>query len=808
MTFFKEEFGFDAGEVDESDIDIDVRIGRRSINFVVGIPVVVEVRGAQSVGVTAQSHTIDIDFRRMYENVLAGTKSAVYNDWDDIEVDLLRYARERLALDFLDYSIERRKNEISRNDVYIITHDYDTIDGEPYEFRFAVGNRKPVMSEINYAPDNERCEVEVPEGTNMTIDPEVADPDSHDDLEIFVDEDSAERGWKTDGKIVHKEAEVGDHETTVEVYVTDGELENYQPVRVCVDEDVDLDHDPHVLLHYDYEGFDALAEDGVQRITMEDPIELRTSPSFSAIGIWTIGNGNEDHCTITTSSSCVIFPGFADCSEGFEPKKIEDIYDKFKDCGLAHGPESITFDPIVGDEIEVSVEVEECLPHEATSPSPDNMFLSSNVCCNDDFTFVTSEGFAYEDERLYCGYPELSGKDDVFDDRANNVYNVEISAQCMDHRGNYFEDAEEQDIALEKPYPDIPQGIRDEGLEGRRCSACSPYGGTGSIDERIFDYEWRLSNHGTFESSVLEDYGYVCDPRPKPVEGFEGSGRGFYDPDNDEGALMVLECKGACNDGVCDYAVDCTCTKEYGGEMPSVCDGMTPGEETGTCTQSGENHFPDQCNTMCETETASNTFRCVDDDHDGDYADCTYCDLACDGREPEEIIPSCNQGEYDFLYDMCDAQGNVVDVMDDEGIGECVYSPSHGCNAAPDCSGAEIYQVLDQSTQEEKRADMCNDACQVVASDVCYGEEVESLCQDRTVGEGFDHTGAPVDSEFCDGGCSYQTCGNFAYKGGDACMDYPTVGNCCYSEEDVDDNHDVVCNLNDPDTTVDDCVSA
>ncbi|MFP4190158.1 MAG: hypothetical protein ACLFSL_03930 [Candidatus Woesearchaeota archaeon] len=853
-SFFYDEFDMDSAEIDELSINTSVSFGSDNIYFTADIPLIISVSNAESVSTTSHSHTIKIDFRDMFERLIYGPGSALYEYWRDIDSEIREEAETIIELNKLDYEVEHRINEDFKDDLFIIRHKDVDIMGEPFEFRFAIGNRMPALSQINYAQSNDLCEVEVPPGTNVTISAEFADPDNYDPITVGFnkyrstewDQDLLDlyekkgievenaKDWEIDDDTIYKNTseKKKDYVEMIRVYVTDGQYQDSQDVRVCVNHSAELDFEPTVEFFYDYSGFELLHEHTeeeygeIPRITVEDPIKLKSGQGFSGKGTWEIGDTGKDGCSIEdVSSSCVVFPGGTSCDDDFD-MPIEDIKEKMVGCfDSLNQNHRITFHPDQGPSQEVLVRVEECVPHTGEENPDDDPYLKSHSCCTEDFNYAGSDTSAYTRSQLFCGNPEDSNLS------SNDFYEKLTDVGCSGDRGNYYE--EDDDSAVTYSLAEEIPGKFDG--DHRNCVGCGVFGTQVDDDTPVYyDYGDREDHMSNFETHFLkendprgEDTRHLCNLNESCVEAFTGSGRGKYNASNDiskdpeERDTGELACKAACNDGVCDYAVDCRCTSECGGDVPDVCDGKEVGEETGTCQADpdGSPYYPDICAGDCNPTTIQDedrTFRCVDPEDDPD-TDCDACAPVCDGKQPGDELDSCDAAGNEAVRDACAEDGNITDKEDGGGL-RCHYNPNIGCDASsPDCHDVLIDdyardgmgRVRVDGAGEVYYATICDDNCLLADSNVCWDHEdnnIASDCHEREPGEGFDRTGRDdVADSFCTTLCAVRGCEGFVYKGGEECMEDPSRDNCCYDESDLEDNsHYDICNINNPDTSRDD----
>ncbi len=406
------------------------------------------------------------------------------------------------------------------------------------------------------------------------------------------------------------------------------------------------------------------------------------------------------------------------------------------------------------------------------------------------------------------------------------------SVQCIDGRGNYHEDDDgstEYEIYEELPSTDV--------INGRDCVGCGDFGEPVSNNITIYyDYDDKDTYMSNFQSAFYgdddeSDRPYVCNPRFACVVAFDGSGRGMYDPDNyiaideEERELGIMACRAACNDGKCDYAIDCRCISECGGDVPEVCDGLEIGEHTGTCTKapSGRPYYPDVCGTECAAVQASDDlrFRCDDPEENPD-SDCLNCSPLCDGKRSGDVLDSCAYGENPAVRDQCNHEGQVIDRTESGGRKRCIHDELMGCEASYDCHNVLIGNYARDSAGEVRVdggehpyfATICGESCTLEDSNVCWRHEDNSValdCHDKEPGSGFSsHGPRSIYDSYCTFDCGVRVCpGNFAYKGGEECKNNPSDDMCCYDVSYLEEKtHYEVCNYNNPDTEYEGCKPA
>ena len=838
-SFFSELFSIDSADVSPESIETSVSFGSTAVSFTVNIPLVIQVGRAESISISSNSHNIEIDFSRMFNSLLSGPGSPLYEEWADLYNDILESAKEIIELNRLDYEVEQIFNLRAKDDLFIIRHKDLFVAGEPFEFRFIIGNRKPVLSEINYAKDNPYCEIEVPPGTNVTITPEYADPDVNDEITVRFREELGNfehyldvieaSDWDILGDTIFKNMTDLEHNYVemIMVEISDGQYRNSQQVRVCVDNTANLNYEPRVEFLYDYSGFNKTykkqhSDEILTRITTEDPIKLMTGQGFSGKGTWIIGNTGHDDCKLEdVSSSCVIFPGGRPCDEEFDIP-ISEIKNMMDICFTSYSNYVIRYIPENHPAIDVEVRVDRCVPHISSDGlSNDNPFLDTNVCCTNDFRYAGSSKNVYEREELYCGNPsfgELS---------SNNFYTKTTTIRCLSDRGNYYDESMGSSIVFNLD-TEVPL-VTYDGY--RNCKGCGVFGT--SVENNIsieYDYDDFSRHMSTFEHHFYKEEDpnpnpYLCDPNYSCTPAFSGSGRGEYDSSNyynfeNNFEPGIMKCQGACNRGECNFAVNCICTSDCGAEVSDICDGKRVGEESGTCTKSsfGQDYFPDVCSSACLPIQADDElrFRC-DDPLTNPDSDCLHCNPLCDGKRPGENLDSCDLGNNNAVRDICNNVGQVVDRTESGGGMRCVYDPSMNCNAVPECHNTLIGglardamgNIIIGGGSRIYLAAMCNEDCRLADSNICYRDparnNVEMDCDMRERGEGFHFRGpSTIKDSFCTSNCAVEGCpGNFAYKGGEECLSNPSIENCCYSSQDLQTKtHYEVCNDLNPNTDV------
>ncbi|MFW6230887.1 MAG: hypothetical protein ACOC32_02590 [Nanoarchaeota archaeon] len=820
MSFFAQYAGYEFSDLSQGKVDADVTFGDTAVTFDVEIPLVIHLSEAESIRSSTSSYVLDTDFRRLYSTLFSGTRSVLHQEKTDLDSNMDAYMEEQLLLNNLDYTVEKRPNEFAKDDLYILEHDYFTINGYPFRFVFAVGNRMPVLDLIDYSKRTD-CEIAVTSGTEVVIEPEAKDPDEGDNITIsyVVLEDGGMDSWSFSDGVARKTVSAsdkisGDMVSRLRVIASDGLLNDSQEVRVCVDDSMDLIYSPTVSLYHPYEGFELkeyndTLDDQVPIISLEDPIRLKMGSGFSGKGEWQIGK-----CIQWVESNCVIFPGFQACDPDNVPD-IADVKNSMIDC-LSPGNQMIRFHPDEGNgAIDIPVKVVECLPHKDQSGSAgDNKYLKTHVCCQESFTYQPAGTPADSRKELICGLPSSSS---VWENASNDVIQKQFTAVCTGMRGNLYDEkggfTNEATLVIEDAV----------GSEVRRCLGCGIFGETTINVTRKYDYEKRDRFEDTFESSYYQDNDpaaspYLCNEEYACVSSLDPSPRGRYDPTNlvsSHHTSGPLKCRAACNYGLCDYAVDCVCTDECGEDV-GACNGREPGSFAGTCGEAplGEPYFPDVCDSYCGISDIQEniTFRC-----DGALTgtDCTACDLACDKKKPGERLEVCNsEGTNTAVLDMCDNKGNVID-QERNGRMMCAHDKDASCTSSIECDGNYIGEFrrslsgkVVTTAGSPLYADTCNENCMPDDSDTCWKtdeNDVETICHERVVGEGFDRIGSPKPDAFCSGKCEYYSCGHFAYKGGARCLADPTIENCCYDSDDKEPLSEK-CNVPNPDPERDDCI--
>lgn len=812
ISYF-EKLGFEMKNVGEGDVKTTVLFGRDAITFNVDFPFVVSFSDKESVKTSTFTYILDLDFKKMFDTILFGSQSVLNKEYKDIDNDLMASAESQLVLNNLDYQIDKKLNANFKDDLYTITHNSFSIDGEPYQFTFAVANRVPVLDLIDYAPDNFNCEVFVPPETNVTIIPNAKDPDE-DDVLTFSYQFSGTSGWERDGKKLYKKVTLDDDKSVITAIVSDGQYNDSQSIRVCVNESAVLDYRPSVELLYKYEGFDTLSFDSflgkdIPVLSIEDPITLKMGSGFSGSGTWIVGS-----CEQRVSKPCVVFPGWTSCDDSFDIPIYDDtsadIATYFDDCDFHPGSTDIYFEPEDGDRITLPVNVTYCLPHKDLSGvAGNNTYLQTHSCCID-FMYAGSTRNAAEQEQLICGYPI---GENLAAPESNDVYKKMSVLQCFSDRGNVYDTSEEGAVEFK-----VTREIADSSVPGgRRCLGCGVFLEPTENTTKLFDYSKQDSYEDTFESFFLKENDvarnpYICDPNYACVSSLSGTPRGKYNPENvvsnEDKEPGRMKCQAACNYGRCDYAVNCVCSSDCGLDIADICDGKEVGALTGTCTADpfGEDYFPEVCGNQCQVSDIENDIRFKCDSPLSD-SDCVHCDVACDGKKPGEDLDSCTFGNEGVL-DQCNNEGRVVDKVTN-GKKQCVFNPEYSCNIAPECDGifvGEPITKLEGTPQVSYGTlflvDTCDQNCAISDSRVCSYQpgknDISPVCDGKTIGEGFDYLGKPETTDaFCDTQCSFFSCGNFAYKGGDTCLENPSTSNCCYKAyENVD--LDIKCNVRNP----------
>ena len=107
-AFFTETMEMDSANVSEEDVETSVTFARDTVSFSVNVPIVVRISDAESVSASTHSHTIDVDFMRMFENLISGSGpgTAVYDDWKDLDTNIEEKANSIITLEGLNYEID------------------------------------------------------------------------------------------------------------------------------------------------------------------------------------------------------------------------------------------------------------------------------------------------------------------------------------------------------------------------------------------------------------------------------------------------------------------------------------------------------------------------------------------------------------------------------------------------------------------------------------------------------------------------------------------------------------------------------
>lgn len=799
LTALGDKLGYEVDEIHEGDIKTDVAFSSKSIKYKLDFPVVVELSDVQSIRVSSAKYELSTDIKTLFDRAFFGANSVLRQEISTLNATLEGFITDRLALNSLEYDIEVHHNVFALDDIYLLSSKTFELNGEPFRFLFAVGNRMPVLDLIDLAPDNDTCEILVPPGVGITIEPLAKDPDEEDELFFSFD---APDGWTRNGDTLFKELQPDDDDTVVNVIVSDGLLNDSQQVKVCVDGDVEIDVLPEVDFYYDYEMiseqyFDVADDALYQRITLEDPITLSLPSGITMEGYFTLGDCRID--MPVGGSNCVVFPSDgASCNEPYTIS-VANIKDglsginDFDDCHLVPGSnEKVTFYDRVGNEQGFTkVHVDECVPHkDISSKASESEYLATHECCNADYTYAGSSGITSTSSKLFCG----KAPDDSFtDSTANDIFQKTISRSCLADRGNFIDltipSVEVWDNSG-NPVQECPEGD-DYGVDAR-CMGCGTYGTFAeSMACMRFDYDKRDEYKASFESYFYKtETPAICNDE---IICAQRSGPGEYKPENNESSLNVLACTAGCNgnNGRCDYAVECTCSIICGGSEGSTinyvdlaCDGKEPGEPSGTCSN-GNPAIEDVCTNTCQIGDATNgVFRC-----DG-TSDCNACDSLCDGSKPYKEINSCSGGENALLQDYCDGSGHVQDYVTPLfPHGKCFYDESLGCDLGdPECSGVGIGEILPEltSTEDPLRTFMCDSSCKLVVSQMCSNDrDVVTDCRGQTLGVAFDTGGRTNPDAICTAcDASPQYCNAYAWN---------DVEGRCYTSED-DEVAEVKCN--------------
>ena len=783
MSFFKEEMNFQSPEIEAREIESKVLFGDRRITFSVDIPLVITLSEVESLALTKVDYSYPLDFGSLFKNIFQGEFNTLILENTKLNHSLKNYMQDQILLNGLDYTVEQRFNEKVQDDIYKIKHNSMRINDEPYQFVFAVENRLPALSFIDYAPKNDSCEVLVPPGTNVTIEPKAVDPDEEDELEFFFKYPSTTSGddWNISKESISKVVTESDDGSIVNVVVNDGQYNDSQDVRICVDSSTDIIYEPKIEFYHPYEGFSKTRMIGGYEhtiITLEDPLKLRVGEGFSPSGVWDIcGNG-----VISTNNNCVIFPTGQPCSEepNFNITNIKTMIDtRF---ALTPGKCEVTYTPDGSTPIKINVSVEECVPHRNSDRS-DDPFMKEHYCCmndGDDYSYAGTSHKVRPQEILMCGNPTNLV---LSDPSANDIFDVTRSYFCYADRGNTYDNSS-------VVYTDITKSQEVSDQSYPRCLGCGNFLESTSNQILTYDYDDKDDDLATFEDQDLD--AYICNPASVCLP---ASGRGQYDETSTPGADNILRCRGGCNSGECNYAVECICDQSCSSLVSSGCHEKAPGEPLDpiSCTNGGifdKPYLQDVCSNSCKaSDVKDNEFTCIPG------TDCDNCDPMCNGKTAFETVQGCT-AENPAVMDMCDSEGQLVDAVQ-YGKKVCMYQPALDCTqSSPECHGEEVDSVLsgEYLYGSDLYADKCSSSCRKTDSDVCvYVEELDNDPDAKTSSRACDRkrSGSVLDffdidgvaDAYCTNFCEPVFCGEGKVAiESDECFNNPSDENCCVSD--------------------------
>jgi hypothetical protein len=422
--------------ITKGNVSVDIDIGEVAFTAVVNYPIVFHVIGHEPVEkitdfVSQEKARLYFLFRCASNLVKRDSMMLNFDPYNE-------FSKTPYCSIFTNYSIF----ESTGADVIGIFDDKFYLDGEPYFFHFAIENKYPVLDYISRnAMDDYDYVVFVNE--TFTIDPYAIDPDNDKLVYTYS-------GWrdfdlksslaylqtKRKAELKLTEKDVGPHNITVRV--DDGQLNDYQVVRVLVDDVLKFNASGHGI----YEGF----PDNITSI--EDPYILEPDhlDEFILSNIVYTWKSDLNGILYEGNKGKVYLPN-TDC-DGQDCLSIDDVSGKFISVGV-HNVSVEAF----GVKDDMLVEVKQCMPYySSVDPHPfgDAGFMSSHVCCALDYTLYNVNKVCFNQVEKRVGYDPLAviepadkvvgsvSKEFGVDlyNAQNDIIGKEINVSCDGVRGN------------------------------------------------------------------------------------------------------------------------------------------------------------------------------------------------------------------------------------------------------------------------------------------------------------------------------------------------------------------------------------
>ncbi len=415
--------------ITKGNVSVNIEFGKVAFTATVNYPIMFHIIGHEPVERIA-NFSVQEKARLYYMYRCAET--LVAKDAKQLNFDVLdKFEDTNFCSIFTNYSIFNS----GFDDVVVIYDDY-YLDGLPYFFQFAIENRYPILDYISYNP-TEEYDFVVFVNETLVFDLNAEDPDS-DSLSFKFD------GWKdielnqalNDGKaeLELNEGDVGSHNVTV--YVNDGQLTDWQRVRIYVDDALKLNISGCNI--YGYE---------CNLTSIEDPYWLyaKNVDEFSPGNVdyvWKVDNtllhsGLEDSLLLPDVECSDL-----DCLNPLEVSSLE--------LGLVN----LSVEAL-GVESSFMIDVKQCLPFiNGAKPYPFGpAWLSDHTCC-ENFNVVDDTKVCYSTEDMFVGYSEIE-----LGDASKSIKPVAKELQSMQTEFNL------QNDVLKRSFT-----VNCDGLRGNICA--------------------------------------------------------------------------------------------------------------------------------------------------------------------------------------------------------------------------------------------------------------------------------------------------------------------------------------------------